>query len=116
MLALQPPDVIVLDVVMHHHTGLDLLHKCHDLQVPVVVVTAGTWKAPAALQGSVVVELMKPVARKGFVDVVTMATERGAVERELQGLRRGDTTTKARLGPRPQPAAKRRSAHRTSSA
>src|SRR6266498_828146 len=57
ILALEPPDAIVLEVVMGDHTGLDLLYRSQDLQVPVVLVTAG--KAPTALQGSVVMELMK---------------------------------------------------------
>jgi DNA-binding NtrC family response regulator len=80
MLALQPPDAIVLDVMTRDHIGLDLLYRCHDLQVAVVVVTAGTWKTPTALKGSVSAELMKSFPRKEFVDVVTMAVEHGSLE------------------------------------
>lgn len=67
------PDVIVLDLMMPHMTGFEVLDwlKQNDLHVPVVVATTeDDWKVPAS---AAIVRLTKPFTLEQLLEGVAVA-------------------------------------------
>jgi len=82
---LKPPAVVVLDLLMPRMSGFEVALRLHESEatahVPIIVLTGKELDAEerAKLQGRIVALFAKrPESRKGFIDAVREAVERGA--------------------------------------